>query len=83
LGAGVVDRLRELGLPVRGVNVGEAAAVSDRYMRLRDELWFSARDWLAGADVKLPPDDALIGELTGPKYKITSTGKIQVERRTT
>jgi phage terminase large subunit len=81
LGAGVVDRLRELGLPVRGVNVGEAAAVNDRYMRLRDELWFRARDWLAGADVKLPPDDALIGELTGPKYKITSTGKIQVESK--
>ena len=26
LGAGVYDRCRELGLPVRGVNVGEAAA---------------------------------------------------------
>jgi phage terminase large subunit len=81
LGAGVVDRLLELGLPVRGVNVGEAAAVSDRYMRLRDELWFRARDWLAGNDVKLPPDEALIGELTGPKYRIESSGKIKVESK--
>jgi hypothetical protein len=45
LGAGVVDRLRELGLPVRGVNVGEAAATApERFMRLRDELWWKARD---------------------------------------
>ena len=27
VGGGVVDRLRELGLPVRGVNVGEAPAL--------------------------------------------------------
>lgn len=79
LGAGVVDRLRELGLPVRGVNVGEAASVSDRYMRRRDELWFAARDWLAAGDCKLPEDQELIAELTAPKYKITSTGKVQVE----
>lgn len=79
LGAGVVDRLRELGLPVRAVNVGESAAVSDRYMRLRDELWFAGRDWLAGQDVKLPKDDALIAELTAPKYTVTSVGKIKVE----
>jgi phage terminase large subunit len=79
LGAGVVDRLRELGLPVRGVNVGEAASVSDRYMRRRDELWFAAREWLAAGDCKLPDDQELIAELTAPKYKITSTGKVQVE----
>ena len=36
LGAGVYDRCRELGLPVRGVNVGEAAASRDNCARLRD-----------------------------------------------
>jgi phage terminase large subunit len=79
LGAGVVDRLHELGLPVRGVNVGEAASVSDRFMRRRDELWFAGRDWLAAGDCKLADDNQLIAELTAPKYKITSTGKVQVE----
>lgn len=81
LGAGVVDRCRELSLPVRGVNVGESAAVSDRFMRRRDELWWAARDWLSSADCKLPEDDALIGELTGPKYTVLSTGKVQIERK--
>lgn len=79
LGAGVVDRLNELGLPVRGVNVAESASVSDRFMRRRDELWFAARDWLVAADCKLPADEPLIAELTGPKYTLTSNGKVKVE----
>lgn len=82
LGAGVVDRLKELGLPVRGINVGEASATdSARYMRLRDELWFAAREWLAEKAVRLPVDEALAAQLVGPKYKITSGGKLQVESK--
>jgi hypothetical protein len=83
LGAGVVDRLRELGLPARGVNVGEAAAADTdgRYMRLRDQLWFDARDWFETRAVAMPPDDALVAELVGPKYKIESSGKIKVESK--
>lgn len=82
LGAGVVDRLRELGLPVRGINVGEAPATDDRrYMRLRDELWFKTRDWFETRAVSMPPDQALIAELCGPKYKIESSGKIKVESK--
>ena len=81
IGAGVVDRCRELGLPVRGVNVGESPAIRERYMRLRDDLWWRARDWLLAADAKLADDDALIAELTSPKYKLTSAGKVQVESK--
>src|SRR6185437_1439336 len=81
LGAGVVDRCAELGLPVRGINVGEAASVAERFMRLRDELWFDCRDWLAQQTSKLPKDDALIAELTACKYKITSMGKVQIESK--
>lgn len=54
-GAGVVDRLRELGLPVRGINVSEAESVDDRYANMRAQLWFRGRDWLATRDHKLPP----------------------------
>jgi phage terminase large subunit len=81
IGAGVVDRCAELGLPVRGINVGEAAAISDRYMRLRDELWFRARQWLEEKDCKLADDDALIGELVQPLYTFSSSGKIVVESK--
>lgn len=79
IGAGVVDRLKELGLPVVGINVAESASVSDHYARLRDELWFEGRNWLDAKDCKLCDDDALIAELTTAKYSIQSNGKIKVE----
>lgn len=79
IGAGVVDRLKEMGLPVRGINVAESPSVGDQYQRLRDELWFKGKEWLARMDCKLADDDALIGELTTAKYQILSNGKIKVE----
>lgn len=79
IGAGVVDRLKELGLPVRGINVAESASVADQYQRLRDELWFKGREWLEARDCKLADDDSLIGELTTLKYSLLSNGKIKVE----
>lgn len=79
LGAGVVDRLRELGLPAIGVNVSESPASGERFMRLRDELWWKAREWFEARDCLMAQDDALIGELASPKYAFTSAGKIKVE----
>lgn len=81
LGAGVVDRCRELKLPVVGVNVAESPAVRERYSRLRDELWFKAREWFQARDVRMVRDDALIAELTLPSFKALSNGKIQVESK--
>lgn len=81
LGAGVVDRLKEMGLPVQGVNVAESPSVQDQYNRLRDELWFRGREWFAGRDVCVPNDESLIAELTLPTYKVLSTGKKQVESK--
>jgi phage terminase large subunit len=80
-GAGVLDRLRELGLPARGLNVSERAMSKDTYLNLRAELWFKAKGWLEGMDVSLPMDDALWAELAAPRYQFTSSGKIQVESK--
>jgi phage terminase large subunit len=79
MGAGVVDRCKELGLPVRGINVAESPSIQDRYNRQRDELWFRAREWFANREVAMVQDEALIAELTLPSYKVLSSGKIQVE----
>lgn len=81
IGSGVADRLQELQLPIAPINVSESASADDTYLRLRDELWFKARKWLEKRDCKLFPDETLIAELTLPKYKITSGGKIQVESK--
>ncbi len=81
LGAGVVDRCKELGLPVFGVNVSEAPSIKDQYARLRDELWFEAREWFARLDVRMPQDDALTAELTLPSFIVQSNGKKKVESK--
>ena len=79
IGAGVVDRLRELGLPARGVNVAESPSLGNRYQRLRDELWFKTREWFEARDCKIPDQDELISELSSLKFKILSSGKFKAE----
>ena len=81
LGAGVADRLNELELPPRSVNVAESSAMGDRFMRLRDELWWSAREWLEQRDCVLPDDEQLITELALPRYSFNSSGKIKIESK--
>ena len=81
LGAGVVDRLRELKLPVRGINVSEAPAFGNEFINLRAELWFKARDWLDARDCRLPDDDAFKQDLATPRYKFSSSGKRQIESK--
>jgi phage terminase large subunit len=79
IGAGVVDRLQELDLPARGINVAESASMNQKYMRLRDELWGRARDWFEEKGCKLPDDTHLVQELAAPRFAFTSTGKIKIE----
>lgn len=87
LGAGVADRLEELGLPVVHVNVSEMAAMSDRYVRLRDELWFEARHWFESHLVTAPTkeENALMEKLThelcSVESEYMSNGKLQVESK--
>lgn len=80
LGAGVADRLRELELPARGINVSEAPS-SNRYHNLRAELWDRMKKWFEGRDVRLPDDRRLISEISVPQYAYTSSGKLQIESK--
>ena len=81
LGAGVLDRLRELGMPARGINVAESPAMKGTYANLRAELWFKCKAWLSNRDVKIPKDEQLFAELASPRYTFTSSGKMQVESK--
>jgi hypothetical protein len=81
LGAGLADRLRELDMPAVGISVSETASLKNKFNRLRDELFWSAREWFEARDVKIPSDDTLIAELTGIRYKYLSTGKLKVESK--
>lgn len=79
LGAGVADRLRELGYNVRDVNVSEASALNPKASRLRDDLWLQLRDFFAQRACKIPRDEILRGDLVSPTYKFASNGKLVVE----
>ncbi|HDR9253543.1 TPA: DEAD/DEAH box helicase family protein [Burkholderia vietnamiensis] len=81
IGAGVVDRCREMGLPVRGINVSESPAMGDKYLNLRAELWYKAREWLEARDCKLPDDQQLKAELATVRYGFQSNGKVKIESK--
>jgi len=80
LGAGVLDRLRELDISARGVNVSESPAMADRYANLRAELWDLTKQWFS-EEVQIPNDDSLIADLTAPRYSFNSSGKMIVESK--
>jgi phage terminase large subunit len=81
LGAGVLDRLKELGLPARGINVSESPSMRGQYINLRAELWFRMKEFLEARDCKLPKDESLFSELVSPRYSFSSTGKLKVESK--
>jgi hypothetical protein len=81
LGAGVADRLRELGLPAYAINVSESPAMGEHYLNLRAELWYKAKSWLEGRDVRIPKDELLKTELTTVRYNYTSNGRVKIEAK--
>jgi phage terminase large subunit len=81
LGSGVVDRLRELGLPAIGINVSESPAMKNSYVNLRAELWGKMKNWLEQRGCAIPKDDDLLAELTAPRYSFNSSGRLRVESK--
>lgn len=82
LGAGVADRLRELGFNVRDVNVSESASMNNpQAAKLRDELWLSVKEWLTQRACHIPANDDLRQELVAPTYSFLSNGKLKVESK--
>jgi hypothetical protein len=81
VGAGLADRLKELDLPAYGVAVSESPSLKDKFMRLRDELFWNAREWFEARDCHIENDEALISEITSIRYKYQSNGKLKIESK--
>jgi hypothetical protein len=84
IGAGVVDRLHELGYTdiVIGVNVATRAEEPDTYKNCRAELWDRGRLWLIqDMAVELPDSDELQTDLCALGYKYDSSDKLQIESK--
>lgn len=76
MGAGVIDRLRQMGMPnVFEVNFGGSAIDSNRYANIRAEMYFKILAWLKSGGC-IPNDTDLKSELTVTEYKYTQAGKI-------
>jgi hypothetical protein len=89
IGAGVLDRLREDGCKaepfVASAGTGNMDASGELgFGAVRSAAWWNLRELLdpsRDADLALPPDDMLLGDLTAPKWRVLSGGKIQVESK--
>ncbi len=81
VGAGVVDRLREQGYGVRGVNVAHAARQKEIFANLRAEGYWHLRDRFVAGDISIPPDQQLMGELAALRYSYDSQGRILMESK--
>jgi len=97
VGAGVVDRLRQLHrertfapqayrIPLRPINVGVATRMRDKtneltFATLRDWLYWHLREVLEDGLIALPPDDMLTADLVAPRWTVTSGGRIKVEAK--
>jgi len=81
VGGGLADRLYELDLPAVGIAVSESSSLKEKFTRLRDELFWKAREWFEARDCKIPNDESLISEVTSVRYKYQSTGKLKIESK--
>lgn len=79
VGAGVVDRLAQLGYRPIGVSFG-GKPTDDRYENKRMEMWQAMADWLGAGCI--PNDHELIRELTAPLYTYANArGRKQLESK--
>ena len=89
VGAGVVDRLRQLGVRgVMGVNfaakadfgpLAAAGAPLEKYVNKRAEMWGGCRQWLRNGCIIGEP--MLRDDLCGLEYGFDRDGRIQLERK--
>lgn len=83
LGAGIVDRLNELGLgdTIVAVNAGSTPLDQDLYVNKRAEMWGSMKKWLESVPVQVPDADSLHADLCGTRYKFDSLTRLVIERK--
>lgn len=81
LGAGVYDRLVELGFEdiVMAINFGSSPIDSRKYYNKRDEMWGEMSDWLKDEPSQVPDNDRLQMELVALEYKYNSNGQMKAE----
>lgn len=89
VGGGVVDRLRQLHLPVIGVDFGSKSDGVNRepnvkYANKRAEMWGELRAWLMTGRIPERPgglETTFVDELTAPAYTFNNKEEILLESK--
>ena len=79
VGAGVVDRLKELGYDVRGVNVARKARQDNHYANQRAEGYWRLRELFESGRISIPSDSQLVGELAAMRFDCDQRGRVRME----
>ena len=79
IGAGLVDRLRQMHFEVLEVN-GASSSSDQKYKNKRAECWGKMREWLrAGGDI--PDRPALIADLSSLTYSFDVSDRLVIEKK--
>lgn len=79
VGAGIADRLSELGYNVYRIK-SSSKSYDDRFLNLRANMWFAAAEKIRQKKSEYPRDEEMRRQLTSVRYIVKdSTGKIQIE----
>ncbi len=94
LGAGIYDRLKEMGYEgvVRPVNFGSAPIEPPKLddagrlipgpLNRRSEMWMKSKEWLEDvAGVDIPDDDPLQADACAPEYRYDSLTRLVLESK--
>lgn len=78
-GAGVIDKLRQMGFDVTEVHFGGKPS-RPRYLNKRAEMWYDMRDWLAAGGA-IPNEVALKQDLAAPTYRFDNHDRVVLESK--
>ena len=83
LGAGIYDRLCELGHRdiLVAVNAGNTPLDQKRYINKRAEMWGQMHEWLREPPCQIPDIDSLHADLCGLTYKFDSKSRLVLEKK--
>jgi hypothetical protein len=82
LGAGVFDRMIELGHDVAEFRGGMPAMDPDRFANRRAECYWMMREDFENGDADIDPDDDILAAQLGSiKWSLTSRGQIKIESK--
>ncbi|KPJ59095.1 MAG: hypothetical protein AMJ46_12575 [Latescibacteria bacterium DG_63] len=82
IGAGVVDRGKELKQPFVGANAGAKARDPERFVNARAEWFWGLRERFERGDIDLDPaDEDLAHELAMLRWKPDSQGRVAIEAK--